>query len=127
MGEALLTSFCRPLESGVWANKLPSGFGAYTPCLVNSIIINLSSVVLLIFTIHRIRALVYGVSLERFKVSNPWRYCPGFLLSFFCAVAPITQIMFGISTVNLDGESSMPPFEVLLITCLCLASQEKTD
>ncbi|XP_024373624.1 ABC transporter C family member 2 [Physcomitrium patens] len=120
MGEALLTSFCRPLESGVWANKLPSGFGAYTPCLVNSIIINLSSVVLLIFTIHRIRALVYGVSLERFKVSNPWRYCPGFLLSFFCAVAPITQIMFGISTVNLDGESSMPPFEITTLTLTSL-------
>lgn len=115
MEDDLLTSFCRPLESGVWAKKLPSGFGAFTPCLVDSAIINLTCIVLLVFAIQRIRALFYGVSLERFKVSNPWRHGPALLLALFCAVAPLTQIALGISTVNLDGESSMPPFEVLSI------------
>jgi hypothetical protein len=117
MGEDLLTSFCRPLKTGVWS-KLPSGFGAYTPCLVDTIIVNISSIVLLFFTIQRIRSLVYGVSIERFKVSNPWRYCLGLLLASFCAVAPLTQIVLGVSTVNLDGESSMPPFEVQFLHCL---------
>jgi hypothetical protein len=112
MGEDLVSLFCRPLEAGIWANKLPSGFGAYTPCLVDSVIINISSIVLLVFTVQRIRSLVYGVSIERFKVINPWRYSPGLLLASFCAVAPLTQIALGISTVNLDGEGSMPPFEV---------------
>lgn len=112
MGEDLLSLFCRPQEAGIWANKLPSGFGAYTPCLVDSFIVNISSLVLLFFTVQRIRGLVYGVGIERFKVSSPWRYCPGLLLASFCAVAPLTQIALGVSTVNLDGESSMPPFEV---------------
>lgn len=112
MAEDLFSSFCRPLEAGVWANKLPSGFGAYTPCAVDSVIVNISSLVLLFFTVQRIRALVYGVGIERFKVSNAWRYIPLFLLAAFCAAAPITQIILGVSTVNLDGESSMPPYEV---------------
>lgn len=112
MADDMLSWFCRPQEAGVWANKLPSGFGAYTPCLVDSFIVNISSLVLLFFTVQRIRALIYGVSIERFKVTNPWRYAPGLLLASFCAVAPLTQIALGVSTVNLEGETSMPPFEV---------------
>ena len=119
MGEDLLTSFCRPLEAGVWS-KLPSGFGAYTPCFVDTVIVNISSIVLLFFTVKRIRILVYGVSIERFKVSNPWRYSLGLLLASFCAVVPLTQIVLGVSTVNLGGESSMPPFEVYLYTLFVL-------
>ncbi|KAG0591623.1 hypothetical protein KC19_1G189200 [Ceratodon purpureus] len=113
----LITRFCRPLEDGVWS-RLPSGFGAYTPCLVDTIIVNLSCIVLLFFTIQRIRSLVYGVSIERFKVGNPWRYGPGLLLASFCAVAPLAQIALGVSTVNLDGESSMPPFEITTLILL---------
>jgi ABC-type multidrug transport system fused ATPase/permease subunit len=120
MAEDLFSSFCRPLDAGVWANKLPSGFGAYTPCVVDSVIVNISSLVLLFFTVQRIRALVYGVGIERFKVTNGWRYIPLFLLAAFCAAAPITQIILGVSTVNLDGESSMPPYEISTLVLVSL-------
>jgi len=111
--ERILAAYCRPLEAGAWATKLPSGFGAYTPCLVDTIIVNLSSLLLLFFTFHRIHSLLYGLSVERFKVKTPWGHYFGMLLASFCAVAPLAQIALGISTVNLNGETSLPPFEVL--------------
>lgn len=113
---SLLSSFCRPVTGGVWETKLASGFGAYTPCLVDSIVVSLSNVALLLFVLYRIRGLCgYHArsSSLRFKVQKPAGHCIGLLLAAFCAVAPVLQIVLGVSAVNLDGgDTSMPPFEV---------------
>ncbi|CAK9265220.1 unnamed protein product [Sphagnum jensenii] len=113
---SLLSSFCRPVTGGVWETKLASGFGAYTPCLFDSIVVSLSNVALLLFVLYRIRGLCgYHArsSSLRFKVQKPAGHCIGLLLAAFCAVAPVLQIVLGVSAVNLDGgDTSMPPFEV---------------
>jgi hypothetical protein len=84
--------------------------------LFDSIVVSLSNVALLLFVLYRIRALCgYRArsSSLRFKVQKPAGHCIGLLLAAFCAVAPVLQIVLGVSAVNLDGgETSMPPFEV---------------
>jgi hypothetical protein len=112
---SLLSLFCRPVAGGVWETKLASGFGAYTPCLVQSVVISPSNLALLLVVVYRISGLCYAYSSAplRFTVQKPAAgHCVGLLLAAFCAVAPLLQVVFGMSAVNLDGENSMPPFEV---------------
>jgi hypothetical protein len=112
---SFLSLFCRPVAGGVWETKLASGFGAYTPCLVQSVVISPSNLALLLVVVYRICGLCYAYSSAplRFTVQKPAAgHCVGLLLAAFCAVSPLLQIVFGVSAVNLDGENSMPPFEV---------------
>jgi hypothetical protein len=105
--------FCRPVVGGVWETKLASGFGAFTPCLVDTVVITVSNLALLFSAVYRIRALLYSSSSgNRFKVSRCWGHYFAILLAFVCAVEPIVQITLSLSAVNLDGETTLPPFEV---------------
>jgi ATP-binding cassette subfamily C (CFTR/MRP) protein 1 len=106
--------FCRPVVGGVWETKLASGFGAFTPCLVDTVVITVSNLALLFSAVYRIRALLYSSSSgNRFKVSRCWGHYFAILLAFVCAVEPIVQITLSLSAVNLDGETTLPPFEIM--------------
>ncbi len=105
--------FCRPVVGGVWETKLASGFGSFTPCLVDAVIITVSNLALLSLVVYRIRALLYSSSSgNRIKVSRRWGHYFAILLAFVLAVEPIVQITLSLSVVNLDGETTLPPFEV---------------
>jgi hypothetical protein len=116
-----MEGFCRPKEEGKWATHLPSGFGAYTPCLVDSFVVTVSNLLLLCVTLYRIYYVVASSSSsssayhnnKKFKLKNPpWGHLFAILLVACCVIGPLLQVVFGISNVNLDGELSLPPYEV---------------
>jgi hypothetical protein len=95
--------------------KLTSGFSAYAFCLVQSVVISLFDIKLLLFVVYHICALYYGYSSAplRFTVQKPVAgHCVRLLLFSFCAVTPLLQIVFDMFSVNLEGEHSMPHFEI---------------
>jgi hypothetical protein len=115
-----MEDFCRPKEEGKWATQLPSGFGAYTPCLVDSFVVTVSNLLLLCVTLYRIYYVVASSSSayhnnKKFKLKNPpWGHLFAILLVACCVIGPLLQVVLGISNVNLDGELSLPPYEVQL-------------
>jgi hypothetical protein len=121
LSSLLMEDFCRPKEEGKWATQLPSGFGAYTPCLVDSFVVTVSNLLLLCVTLYRIYYVVASSSSsayhnnKKFKLKNPpWGHLFAILLVACCVIGPLLQVVLGISNVNLDGELSLPPYEVPL-------------
>jgi hypothetical protein len=123
LSSLLMEGFCRPKEEGKWATQLPSGFGAYTPCLVDSFVVTFSNLLLLCVTLYRIYYVVASSSSpssssayhnnNKFKLKNPpWGHLFAILLVACCVIGPLLQVVLGISNVNLDGELSLPPYEV---------------
>jgi hypothetical protein len=122
LSSLLMEDFCRPKEQGKWATQLPSGFGAYTPCLVDSFVVTVSNLLLLCVTLLRIYHVVAPSSSssssayhnnKKFKLKNPpWGHLFAILLVVCCVIGPLLQLVLGISNVNLDGELSLPPYEV---------------
>jgi hypothetical protein len=112
---SLMFLFCRPVMGGVWEMKLTFGFNAYAFCLVQFIVISLFDIKLLLFIVYHICALYYEYSSTplRFTMQKPIvGHYVRFLLVFFYDVTPLFHIVFGMSSVNLDGEHSMPCFEI---------------
>ena len=110
-----MDSFCRPVEGGVWDTKLASGFGPYTPCLLDTVVINFSNLTLICICLTRIRCLLYNRSTTKFRLKSQWGHYVAILLATFAAAEPVVQIILGISAVNGDGETSLPPFEVTIL------------
>ena len=110
--EDAMDSFCRPMQGGIWDTKLSSGFGPYTPCLVDTVIINLSNLALIFISLCRIRSLFSNTEGSKFKVKSSWGHAFGILLAGFCAGEPVVQIFLDISAVSGDDKGSLPPFEV---------------
>ena len=110
--EDAMDSFCRPVQGGIWDTKLSSGFGPYTPCLVDTVIINLSYLALIFICVYRIRSIFSNTVGSKFKLTSSWGHYFGILLAAFCAGEPVAQIILGISAVTGDRTSSLPLFEV---------------
>ncbi|KAG8381914.1 hypothetical protein BUALT_Bualt05G0022300 [Buddleja alternifolia] len=109
-----LVWFCRPVANGTWAKESNSAFGAYTPCAIDSVVGNVSHLVLLCVCLYRIWLININPKLERFCLrSNFYSYILA-LLASCCAAEPLFRLVIGISIFNLDGEISLAPFEVLL-------------
>ncbi|KAG8385285.1 hypothetical protein BUALT_Bualt03G0026100 [Buddleja alternifolia] len=112
MGFDPLVWFCRPVANGTWAQQTDTAFGAYTPCAIDSVVGNVSHIVLLGLCLYRIWLIKLNPKLQRFCLrSNLYNYILA-LLASCCAAEPLFRLVMGISIFNLDGEISLAPFEI---------------
>ncbi|KAK3432695.1 LOW QUALITY PROTEIN: hypothetical protein EUGRSUZ_D00218 [Eucalyptus grandis] len=121
MGFELLDWYCRPVASGNWAGTMDSAFGAYTPCAVDSLVISISHLLLLGLCYYRIWLIKRTLKVQRYRLrSKCYNYMLG-LLSFYCAAEPLLRLVMGSSVFNLDGQTILPPYEMVSLTIESLA------
>ncbi|KAI9198325.1 hypothetical protein LWI28_013908 [Acer negundo] len=116
-----LNWYCRPLANGVWAKSVDSAFGAYTNCAIDSLVIFISHLVLLCLGIYRIWLIKKSSKAHKFCLrSNYYNYVLG-LFAAYCTAEPLLRLLMGISIFNLDGETSLAPFEMVSLFTEALA------
>ncbi|XP_024518371.1 ABC transporter C family member 2 isoform X2 [Selaginella moellendorffii] len=107
--------FCRTVPGGVWETKIENGFGAFTPCVTDTLVINISMLVLLSFAVKRIR-LIRGSSdapVVRHSVKRRRGHVLLIALAAYSALQPLAQLGLGISSDNPEGNKSPPPYEIV--------------
>ena len=109
-----LESFCKPVLGGLWETELDNGFGKYTPCVADICVVTLTHIVLCCLMGHRLRLMKSGLGFKRYHLLNSLITNLQTVIASCLGVAPLLQIAFGISFVNVDngGGSSLPPYEV---------------
>ncbi|KAJ7570964.1 hypothetical protein O6H91_01G142500 [Diphasiastrum complanatum] len=111
MGWDPVAAFCRPVAGGAWENQVNNGFGSYTPCVTDSIILNVTNLYLLCLAAHRMRLLLRCHNFDKFTIQRKSVHYFLITLAAFNALVPLIQVVLGISVVNVDGERSLAPFE----------------
>lgn len=114
--------YCQPTADGVWGRAMENALGVYTPCVVDSLVVSVSHLVLLGLCLYRIWRMKKDFKVQRFSLrSKLYNYLLG-LLAAYCTAEPLFRIIMGISAFNLDGESGLAPFEVcsscLFVLCV---------
>ncbi|KAK7303090.1 hypothetical protein RJT34_13989 [Clitoria ternatea] len=113
--------YCRPVANGVWAKAVENAFGAYTPCVVDSLVISISHLVLMGLCIYRIWLIKKNFTVKRFRLrSNLYNYLLG-LLALYCVAEPLYRLIMGVSVLNLDGQTRLAPFEIISLVIEALA------
>ncbi|KAI6703377.1 hypothetical protein NL676_012513 [Syzygium grande] len=116
MGFKPLDWYCRPVENGIWARIADSAFGAYTPCAVDSLVISISHLVLLGLCCYRIWLIKRTSKVRTYRLrSKCYSYMLG-SLSFYCVAVPLLRLVMGFSVFNLDGQTSLLPYEMVSLT-----------
>ncbi|KAJ9558164.1 hypothetical protein OSB04_012778 [Centaurea solstitialis] len=103
-----LVWFCRPEENGIWAKTTASALGAYTPCGIESVVGGVSNVVLMGLCLYRLWLIMKDVRVQRFCLRSK--------LYSYCAAESLFRLLFDYSMFDLDGQSSLAPFEVVSLT-----------
>jgi ATP-binding cassette subfamily C (CFTR/MRP) protein 1 len=112
MGFKPLEWYCQPVKDGTWSHAVESAFGAYTPCGINTLVVCISYLALFGVCFYRIWRTTKDYTVQRYKLRSPYyNYLLG-LLVVYCIVEPLYRIATGISIMNLDGQSSLAPFEI---------------
>ncbi|CAA0823750.1 ABC transporter C family member 2 [Striga hermonthica] len=113
MGFKPLVWFCRPSTNAIWARETDSALGAYTPCAVDSIVGNVSHLVLLGLCLYRMWLIKFNPKVQRFCLRTSfYNYALAFLASC-CAAEPLFRLVKEISLFNLDEEMGFAPFEMV--------------
>ncbi|KAJ4703008.1 ABC transporter C family member 2-like [Melia azedarach] len=121
MAFAPLVWYCQPVANGIWAKAAASTFGAYTTCAIDSLVFLFSNLVLLGLCIYRIWLMKKNLKVRRYRLSsNCYNYLLG-LLAGYCTTEPLLRLVMGISIFNLDGETSLAPFEMVSLIIEALA------
>ncbi|XP_047940588.1 ABC transporter C family member 12-like [Salvia hispanica] len=108
-----LVWFCRPVANGIWAQETDSAFGAYTPCAIDSVVGNVSHLVLLGMCLYRIWLINFNPKVQRYCLrSNFYNYALALLFSC-CAAEPLYRLVMGVSIFNFDKESGLAPYEMV--------------
>lgn len=108
--------YCKPMANRIWEKAVDSAFGAYTPCVIDSLVISFSHLVLLGLCLYRIYLIRNNVKAKRFRLrSNYYNYMLG-LLAGYCALGPLLRLLMGISLLNLSEEAVFAPFELASLT-----------
>ncbi|KAL5771882.1 hypothetical protein ACOSQ2_011806 [Xanthoceras sorbifolium] len=116
-----LNWYCRPVTNGVWAKAADSAFGSCTTCAIDSLVICISHLVLLCLGIYRLCLIKKSSKAQKFRLrSNYYNYMLG-LLAGYCTAEPLLRLVMGISIFNLDGETSLAPFEMVSLFTEALA------
>ncbi|PIA25107.1 hypothetical protein AQUCO_12500017v1 [Aquilegia coerulea] len=116
--------YCKPVENGVWAKTVKNAFGIYTPCGTDSMVICISHLVLMGLCLYRIWKIKKDFKVKRFCLkSNYYNYMLG-LLAAYCTAEPLFRLVMGYSVWNLDGQTTLAPFEItsLLIEAIAWCS-----
>ncbi|CAI9089674.1 OLC1v1024292C1 [Oldenlandia corymbosa var. corymbosa] len=113
--------YCRPVEDGLWAHETDSAFGAYTPCVLDSVVGCVSHLVVLGLCSYRIWLMMMDYRIRRYRLrSNFYNYLLG-LLAGCCGVESLFRLALGISVFNLDAQSGFAPYEILSIGIQAIA------
>lgn len=111
MGFDPLEWYCQPVNGGVWSD-LENAFGAYTPCGTETLVVCISYFALFGVCFYRIWRTTRDYTVQRYKLRSPYyNYMLG-LLVVLCIAESLYRIATGTSIMNLDGETSLAPFEV---------------
>ncbi|XP_008775219.2 ABC transporter C family member 2-like [Phoenix dactylifera] len=115
MGFKPLVWYCRPVEDGVWTKVVENAFGAYTPCGIETLVVGISHLVLLAACVYRIWRTRKDLTVQRFCLrSRTYNYMLG-LLAAYCTAEPLFRLVMGMSIANLDGQTNLAPFEIVLL------------
>ncbi|KAJ4703004.1 ABC transporter C family member 2-like [Melia azedarach] len=116
-----LVWYCRPVPNGIWEKAADGTFGAYTTCAVDSLVISISNLVLLGLCIYRIWLMNKNLKAQRYHLtSNCYNFLLG-LLAGYCTAEPLLRLVMGISIFNLNGETSLAPYEMVSLVIEALA------
>ncbi|CAK9156111.1 unnamed protein product [Ilex paraguariensis] len=107
--------YCKPVKNGVWAKAVENAFGAYTPCVTDTLVICVSHLVLLGLCLYRIWRIKKDYKVKRFCLrSNYYNYVLAFLAAY-CTAEPLFRLVMGISALNLDGQTGLAPYEIVAL------------
>ncbi|GLT35129.1 hypothetical protein SLA2020_096080 [Shorea laevis] len=96
-------------------------FGAYTPCAMDTLVISISHLVHLGLSLYWIWLIKRDAKSQRLCLrSNCYNYMLA-LVAGYCVAEPLSRLVFGISIVNLDGETGPAPFEATSLIVEALA------
>ncbi|XP_050370620.1 LOW QUALITY PROTEIN: ABC transporter C family member 12-like [Argentina anserina] len=120
MGLKPIDWYCRPEANGVW-EKAGSGFGSYTPCAMDSVVICISHLVLFGLSCYRIWMIKKNLKARRFRLrSNYYNYLLG-LLAGYSTAEPMLRLVMGLSLFNQFGKIGFAAFEMTSLFIEALA------
>ncbi|XP_078176000.1 ABC transporter C family member 2-like isoform X2 [Carex rostrata] len=115
MGFDLLDWYCQPVQGGVWSQAVESAFGMYTPCGMQTVILGISHLALFGACFYRTWRITKDLTVQRYSMKSQFYSYVLMIFTAFCVAEPLFRVIMGYSIVNLDGQSSLAPFEVLTV------------
>ncbi|XP_078150842.1 ABC transporter C family member 2-like [Carex rostrata] len=115
MGFDPLDWYCQPVQGGIWSQSVENAFGMYTPCGMQTVILGISHLALFAVCFYRTWRISKDLKVQRYNMKSKLYSYVLMIFSAFCVAEPICRVIMGYSTVNLDGQSSLAPFEVLTL------------
>ncbi|XP_078175998.1 ABC transporter C family member 2-like [Carex rostrata] len=115
MGFDPLDWYCQPVQGGVWSQAVESAFGMYTPCGMQTVILGISHLALFGVCFYRTWRITKDLTVQRYSMKSKFYSYVLMIFTAFCVAEPLFRVIMGYSIVNLDGQSSLAPFEVLTV------------
>jgi ATP-binding cassette, subfamily C (CFTR/MRP), member 1 len=112
MGFHPLEWYCQPVQGGVWSQTVENALGMYTPCGTETVILGISHLALFGVCFYRTWQITKDLKVQRFSMKSKLYSYILMVFAAFCVAEPLFQVVMGYSIVNLDGQSSLAPFEV---------------
>ncbi|KAJ3693574.1 hypothetical protein LUZ60_009054 [Juncus effusus] len=113
MGVNPLEWYCRPVQDGIWSKAVENAFGVYTPCGMQSLVVSISHLVLFAVCLYRIWRTTKDLTVQRYTIKSKLYSYVLIIFAAFCVAEPLFRLVMGYSSVNLDGQSSLAPFEIV--------------
>ncbi|CAA7404918.1 unnamed protein product [Spirodela intermedia] len=120
MGNDLIQWYCRPVEDGLWS-RVQNAFGAYTPCAMESVVICISYLVVAVLCCYRIWLIKKDLNAKRYSLRSHYYNYMLEALAVYCGVESLFRLIVGISIVDMDGQSTLAPFEIVSLTVNVIA------
>lgn len=83
--------------------------------------LGVSNLVLIGLALYRIWRTYREPKAQRFRMRSPWYNYLLAALAAYCTAEPLFRMAAGLSLVNLEGESGLPPFEILTLAVQAIA------
>uniref|UniRef100_A0A2P2LPQ9 Uncharacterized protein MANES_06G060900 n=1 Tax=Rhizophora mucronata TaxID=61149 RepID=A0A2P2LPQ9_RHIMU len=105
--------YCRPVADGLWTKAVENAFGAYTPCVTDTLVIVISHLVLMGLCFYRIWLIKKDSKVWRFCLRSKWYIYMLWLLALYSTAEPLFRLIMGVSVLNIDGQTGLAPYEIL--------------
>ncbi|KAJ1698124.1 hypothetical protein LUZ63_006636 [Rhynchospora breviuscula] len=115
MGFDPLDWYCRPVQGGMWSRAVENAFGVYTPCGMETVVLGISHLALFGVCFYRIWRTTKDLKVQRYIMKSKTYSYVLMIFAAFCVAEALCRVVMGYSTMNLDGQSSLAPFEVLTL------------
>ncbi|KAJ4816006.1 multidrug resistance-associated protein 1 [Rhynchospora pubera] len=115
MGFDPLDWYCQPVQNGVWSRAVENAFGVYTPCGMQTVVLGISHLVLFGVCFYRIWRTTKDLKVQRYNMKSKIYSYVLMIFAAFCVAETLFRVVMGYSNANLDGQSSLAPFEVVTL------------